>query len=156
MTIEELILKVRREELSINSLVWDRTNVKWVSVKDIFLSYYSRKKKGIPGWLKALLIVGVGILGVFMIRRTIDYFRPIRPKYTDEELSQIFDKTKERCYYCSKKLYFKNYGKFGMCGDWEVAHITAKVRGGRYIFGNLVASCIKCNRSIGPLHPSEL
>lgn len=66
--------------------------------------------------------------------------------YTKEQLNCIFDKTSGYCHICRKKLSFKNYGRFGAKGAWEVEHSIPKARGGTNRLSNIYASCISCNR----------
>ena len=69
--------------------------------------------------------------------------------FTDEELNYIYDKTNGYCEYCGKKLAFKNYGKVGERGAWEVDHSNPKSRGGTNYLRNLFPACIECNRAKG-------
>jgi len=66
--------------------------------------------------------------------------------FSNEELSEIYDKTEGYCYYCHKKLAWKNYGKFGAKGGWEVDHSRPKSKGGSNYSRNLFPACIPCNR----------
>jgi len=63
-----------------------------------------------------------------------------------EVLSEIFDKTDGHCYYCGKQLAWKNYGKVGKRGAWEVDHSRAKSKGGSDYVRNLVPACVEDNR----------
>ena len=56
-------------------------------------------------------------------------------------------KNNGRCFHCGKQLVFKNYGRFGSPGAWEVDHNWPKNRGGTNHFRNLWPSCIHHNRS---------
>ena len=69
--------------------------------------------------------------------------------FTDEELSDIYDKNEGYCEYCDKKLAFTNYGRLGERGAWEVDHSVPKSRGGSNYLRNLVPACIDCNRQKG-------
>jgi 5-methylcytosine-specific restriction endonuclease McrA len=69
--------------------------------------------------------------------------------FSDDDLSDIYDKTDGYCAYCGKKLAFVNYGKVGSRGAWEVDHSNPKCRGGTGYFRNLVPACIDCNREKG-------
>jgi hypothetical protein len=69
--------------------------------------------------------------------------------FTDDELSQVYDKTDGYCGYCGKKLAFTNYGRIGERGAWEVDHSVPKSRGGTNYVRNLVPACIECNRQKG-------
>jgi 5-methylcytosine-specific restriction endonuclease McrA len=69
--------------------------------------------------------------------------------HSDEVLIDVYDKNDCYCYYCDKKLAFTNYGVPGAKGAWEVDHRKPRSRGGSNRIGNLVPSCIPCNRSKG-------
>ncbi len=66
--------------------------------------------------------------------------------FSNEVLSEIYDKTDGYCCYCHKKLAWKNYGKIGTRGSWEVDHSKPKSKGGSSYSRNLVPACIPCNR----------
>ncbi len=66
--------------------------------------------------------------------------------YTDEQLTEIYDKTGGYCRYCKKKLAFTNYGRAGRKGAWEVDHGNPVSRGGTDYLRNLSPACIDCNR----------
>lgn len=76
-------------------------------------------------------------------------------RYTNEDLTYIYDKNNGCCWHCGKKLSFKNYGIIGARGGWEVDHSNPLSRGGTDYFRNLVPSCIPCNRSKGDLKTRE-
>jgi len=67
--------------------------------------------------------------------------------YDDETLNYVFDKGRGRCWWCGKKLSWKNYGRSGEKGAWEVDHNNPFSRGGTDYLRNLVPACISCNRS---------
>jgi hypothetical protein len=67
-------------------------------------------------------------------------------RFTDEQLTEIYDKTGGYCRYCEKKLAFTNYGKAGRKGAWEVDHANPVSRGGTDYYRNLSPACIECNR----------
>lgn len=67
--------------------------------------------------------------------------------FTEEDLNDIYDRTSGYCHICQKKLAFKNYGRFGTRGAWEVEHSNPKSCGGTNRLNNLYAACISCNRS---------
>ena len=75
--------------------------------------------------------------------------------YTDEELTEIYDKNDGYCWHCNKKLSFTNYGRIGKKGAWEVDHSNPVSRGGTDCPRNLVPACIDCNRSKGNLTSRE-
>ena len=66
--------------------------------------------------------------------------------YSDELLSEIYDKTSGYCHLCGKKLAFRNYGNAGSKGAWEVEHSMARANGGSDGLNNLYSACIPCNR----------
>jgi hypothetical protein len=66
--------------------------------------------------------------------------------YTGDELTSIYERTSGYCHICRKKLAFKNYGRFGERGAWEVEHSNPRVRGGTNCASNLYAACVSCNR----------
>lgn len=68
-------------------------------------------------------------------------------KWTKDQLRAIHDRTSGKCHVCCKQLAFKNYGRFGERGAWEVEHSVARVRGGSDRLSNLYAACISCNRA---------
>jgi len=67
--------------------------------------------------------------------------------YTDEQLSDIFDRSGGDCHLCGKRLAFRNYGCRGAKAAWEVDHSNARANGGSHRQGNLRPACISCNRS---------
>jgi len=75
--------------------------------------------------------------------------------YSDEELYFIYDKNDGYYWHCGKKLAWKNYGKRGRRGAWEVDHSRPISRGGTDYLRNLVPACIECNRSKGDLTSRE-
>ena len=77
------------------------------------------------------------------------------PRYSNDLLNSIYDKTDGYCAYCGKKLAFVNYGIQGARANWEVDHDIPISRGGSNEFKNLVAACFNCNRSKGDLTGRE-
>jgi len=69
--------------------------------------------------------------------------------YSEEQLSDIYDRTSGYCHICKKKLAYSNYGELGARGAWEVEHSKPRAKGGTSSLGNLRAACITCNRSKG-------
>ncbi len=69
--------------------------------------------------------------------------------YTDEELTDIFERTDGCCHLCSSRIAFSNYGRLGARGAWEVDHSNPRANGGTDRLNNLYAACISCNRSKG-------
>jgi 5-methylcytosine-specific restriction endonuclease McrA len=66
--------------------------------------------------------------------------------YSDEMLSDIYDRTAGYCHICGKKLAFKNYAAPGAQGAWEIEHSVPRANGGTERRNNLYAACIPCNR----------
>ncbi len=75
--------------------------------------------------------------------------------YDDETLSLIFDKTDGTCRHCGKQLSWRNYGRPGERGAWEVDHGTPLSRGGTDYLRNLWPSCVGCNAEKGMWTTSE-
>ena len=75
--------------------------------------------------------------------------------YTEEELNYICDKNEGCCWHCGKKLAWKNYGKPGERGAWELDHSRPVSRGRTDYLRNLVPICIECNRSKSDLTSDE-
>ena len=67
-------------------------------------------------------------------------------RYSDDQLSRIYDRTDGYCHLCYKKLSFSNYARSGFRGAWEVEHSIPRSRGGTDHPNNLYAACIPCNR----------
>jgi hypothetical protein len=67
--------------------------------------------------------------------------------FSDEQLSNIYDRTNGRCHLCRKKLCFSNYGRWGQKAAWEVDHSLSRASGGSDHFHNLFPACMSCNRS---------
>lgn len=72
--------------------------------------------------------------------------------FDNDTVNAVYDKTEGFCYYCGKKLSFKNYGKQGNHGSWEIDHSKPKSRGGTDYLRNLVPSCTSCNRDKSVSH----
>jgi 5-methylcytosine-specific restriction endonuclease McrA len=67
-------------------------------------------------------------------------------RYTDDKLTDIFDRTDGRCHLCFARLAFSNYARSGERGAWEVEHSNPRANGGTDRLNNLYAACIVCNR----------
>jgi len=63
-----------------------------------------------------------------------------------EKRHRIFNRTSGYCHICHQKLAFKNYGKFGTRGAWEIEHSKPISKGGTNHLSNLYPACISCNR----------
>lgn len=72
-----------------------------------------------------------------------------RPRYTDEYLQEIFERTRGKCSLCHKQLAFGNYSQAGKRGAWHVDHSRPLARGGTHHRNNLRAACISCNYDKG-------
>ena len=70
-------------------------------------------------------------------------------RFFDDELNDIYDRTSGYCHICHKKVAFRNYGKVGRRGAWEVEHSKPRARGGSNRKNNLYPACIGCNRQKG-------
>lgn len=73
----------------------------------------------------------------------------IRPSFTEETKSRVFEKTAGYCHLCNKKIARKNYGSHGSRGAWEVDHSVPVSKGGKNHLNNYLAACISCNRAKG-------
>lgn len=69
-------------------------------------------------------------------------------------INAVYDKTNGHCYYCGKRLAFKNYGQLGNHGAWEIDHSKPKSKGGTDYLRNLVPACTFCNRDKSVRHGS--
>ena len=68
-----------------------------------------------------------------------------RPRFKDDDLDGIFDRTRGKCHICHGRLAFRNYGQRGTRGAWHVDHSVPLARGGTDHRNNLYAACIACN-----------
>ena len=66
--------------------------------------------------------------------------------YDAQRLRTIYDRTDGYCHICHHRLSFKNYGKIGACGAWEVEHSRPRAKGGTDHGNNLFPACVACNR----------
>ena len=66
--------------------------------------------------------------------------------FDSKTINYVYEKTDGYCYYCSKRLSFKNYGEPGNHGAWEIDHSKPKSKGGTDYRRNLVPACVACNR----------
>ena len=69
--------------------------------------------------------------------------------FDNDTVNDVYDKTNGYCYYCEKKISFKNYGSLGEHGAWEIDHSNPKSKGGTDYLRNLVPACVACNRNKG-------
>lgn len=72
-----------------------------------------------------------------------------RRRFTHEERSAIYDRTRGKCHICHRKMAFMNYGVVGARMAWEVEHSNPQANGGTHRLNNLYGACIPCNRSKG-------
>ena len=79
--------------------------------------------------------------------------------YAADALNAVYDLCHDgktgRCYYCGKAISFKNYGRVGEKGAWEVDHFIPESRGGIHSFENWVPACVPCNTEKGDMMPWE-
>jgi 5-methylcytosine-specific restriction endonuclease McrA len=66
-----------------------------------------------------------------------------------QHLRRIYARTDGHCHLTGRKLAFKNYGKFGERGAWEIEHSVPQNRGGTDHLNNLYPARISANRSKG-------
>ena len=66
--------------------------------------------------------------------------------FDSKTINYVYEKTDGYCNYCGKKLSFKNYGKPGNRGAWEIDHSKPKSKGGTNYRRNLIPACVACNR----------
>jgi 5-methylcytosine-specific restriction endonuclease McrA len=67
--------------------------------------------------------------------------------FSDNQLAEIFNRTKGHCHFCGDPLVFDSYGKADQTeGAWEIDHVIQKGKGGSKDASNCLAACIKCNR----------
>jgi 5-methylcytosine-specific restriction endonuclease McrA len=69
--------------------------------------------------------------------------------FSMQERRKVYDRTSGYCHICKKKLSFRNYGRSGLKGAWEVEHSHPQSKGGTNRSNNLFAACITCNREKG-------
>jgi hypothetical protein len=67
----------------------------------------------------------------------------------DDRLEQVFERTAGRCHICGGNLCFRNYGRVGARGAWEIEHSHPRCKGGSDSLNNLYAAHIRCNRQKG-------
>lgn len=72
--------------------------------------------------------------------------------YADERLEKIFERTDGRCHICWGPLAFRNYGKLGERGAWEIEHSNPRCKGGSERLSNLYPAHTRCNREKGRMH----
>ena len=86
-----------------------------------------------------------------------DRLRRKQPNFCNVELVDVdvYDFTEGYCYYCKKKISWKNYGRPGAHGAWEVDHSNPKSRGGTNYLRNLFPTCVECNRDKSTLKGSH-
>lgn len=67
--------------------------------------------------------------------------------FSNDQLLNIFNRTKGHCHFCGDQLSYYRYGKPEMMkGSWEIDHIIQKAKGGAKDSSNCLAACVKCNR----------
>ncbi len=70
----------------------------------------------------------------------------------EQRLRKIFERTDGHCHLTGRQLVFKNYGRFGERGAWEIEHSVARVNGGTDHLNNLYPAEISANRAKQDLH----
>ncbi len=75
--------------------------------------------------------------------------------YSDDEVNWVHDRTGGRCFYCGKRLSFRNYGVVGGNGCWEIDHFIPIASNGAHQPYNWVPACIDCNTRKADLLPWE-
>jgi len=66
-------------------------------------------------------------------------------RYSNDELNDLYELLDGSCFYCEKRISFKNYGVVGGLGAWEVDHFIPVVAGGVHHPDNWVPACVDCN-----------
>lgn len=65
--------------------------------------------------------------------------------YSDDEVNWVHDRTDGYCFYCDKRLSFRNYGIVGGSGCWEIDHFIPIASSGAHQPYNWVPACVDCN-----------
>lgn len=75
--------------------------------------------------------------------------------YTNEEVvvNYVYDRMGGYCFYCGIRLSFKNYGRVGKKGAWEMDHFIPIASNGAHQLYNLVPACVSCNTEKSNLLP---
>jgi 5-methylcytosine-specific restriction endonuclease McrA len=67
--------------------------------------------------------------------------------FSDNQLAEVFNRTKGHCHFCGDPLVFHSYGKADQAeGAWEIDHVFQKGKGGSKDASNCLSACIRCNR----------
>jgi len=66
-------------------------------------------------------------------------------RYSNDELNDLYELLDGSCFYCEKRISFKNYGVVGALGALEVDHFIPVVAGGVHHPDNWVPACVDCN-----------
>ena len=66
----------------------------------------------------------------------------------DNQLHQVWDKTKGHCHFCGDPVEYEKRGWNGgdLTGYWEVDHIIQRGKGGSDSVDNCLPACTRCNR----------
>ena len=75
--------------------------------------------------------------------------------YSEAEVNLVYDRTNGRCFYCGVQLSFKNYGKVGEKGAWEIDHFIPIASNGAHQPYNWVPACVECNTAKSGALPWE-
>jgi hypothetical protein len=69
-------------------------------------------------------------------------------KFSDDQLTQVFEKQDGKCHLCGDKICFHMYGRRTAQG-WQVDHSKAQARGGTHHLNNLQPAHHDCNNYKG-------
>ncbi len=66
----------------------------------------------------------------------------------ENQLRQIWDKTKGHCHFCGDSIEFEKRGWHNgdLTGYWEVDHVIQRGKGGIDSVDNYLPACTRCNR----------
>lgn len=70
-------------------------------------------------------------------------------KSPNDNLKRVYEKTNGKCHLCGRGLCFRNHGRAGARGAWEIEHSRPRAKGGTDHGNNLFPAHIPCNRSKG-------
>ena len=66
---------------------------------------------------------------------------------TENQLRQVFDRTRGHCHFCGDPLEFEMRGWASkLAGHWEVDHVVQRGKGGERSTANCLPACTRCNR----------
>ena len=73
--------------------------------------------------------------------------------YVNEVINEVYDLTEGHCFYWGIQLSFRNYGKVGEKGAWEIDHFIPIASNGTHQPHNWVPACVNCNTEKSDLLP---